>query len=335
MNGVSVIICCYNSADRIVETLRFLVAQKQGDFPWEIVVVNNGSTDATAQLVSDFAKAQGTHSFIKVVQEPAPGLASARKKGIRESAYDLLIFCDDDNHFDESYVVNAYDAMNKYPEAGIAGGDIRPKLPFYPGKWIEANYAALAIGSKGAEAKYVDWVFGAGMVIRKEVFRKLESMGIKMMLSGRRGTSQTSGDDAEICQLARFIGYQVLYSPRLVLEHKIASHRLSRISFIRANYKNVFHAVYLYLLEEGIRQKNADESVTFKKFLRSRISQILYFGPRVFFGKNNFFSFMMFFQNCQLVLWLLKHRQGFRDTFNSIKNNLSQQNLQIKQAAES
>jgi len=133
MNGVSVIMCCYNSAERIEETLDFLYAQKiKGDFPWEIIIVNNASTDNTKQLVSRIQQTHRDQYRLCLVDELSPGLSSARKKGVAESTYDLLIFCDDDNHFDANYVDEAYRLMSQKPEVGIAGGWSKPKLPPRP-----------------------------------------------------------------------------------------------------------------------------------------------------------------------------------------------------------
>jgi len=326
MEGVSIIICCYNSGNRIAETLRYIADQDLApQMPCEVILVNNASADDTVirgiKAWESFSK--GEIAF-RIIEQPVPGLLHARKKGIEEASYDILVFCDDDNHLQSDYIRIAWKIMNERRDVGIAGGCVDPKLPFYPGRWIEANYAALAIGTQGVEPKYTDWVFGAGMVIRKQIYERLRRSGIDLMLSGRLRSKQTSGDDAEICQLARFIGYKVFYTPALRLGHQIAVHRLKKADFIKANYKNVFHAVYLYLLEELIREKGLHEKKAFRKFVRLRFMNIFYFGPRIFFGKNSFFSLMMLLQNLQLLLWLFKNRRNFRETFYAVRVNLYQ-----------
>jgi glycosyltransferase involved in cell wall biosynthesis len=323
MNGVSVIMCCYNSAERIEETLDFLYAQKiKGDFPWEIIIVNNASTDNTKELVTRIQQTHRDPYRLCLVDELSPGLSSARKKGVAESTYDLLIFCDDDNHFDDNYVDEAFRLMSQKPEVGIAGGWAKPKLPFYPGKWIEGNYTALAIDEKPGESRYVDWVFGAGMVFRKQIFEEFKREGLSLMLSGRKGARQTSGDDAEMCYLARFIGYKVYYSASLILHHKISPHRLTRWSFVKANFLNVYPVVYFYLLESLMKRPDALAKSIYVRFFGSRLYQLMYFLPRIFFGKYNFYSFILFFQNFQLLGWLFFKGNGFATTYRQIKTNL-------------
>lgn len=321
--GVSVIVCCYNSAQRIFATLKCLVNQELNeDFQWEIIVVNNASTDDTKKVVEDFRACVPSRERILLVDEPRAGHMNARIKGIEVASYDILIFCDDDNHFDPGYVRLSFELMNKHPEVAVAGGWCKPKLPFYPGKWIESNYGALAIESHPKAPGYVDWVFGAGMVIRKSIFTELRSRSIEMLLVGRKGSKQTSGDDAELCQLARFLGHKVYYSPDLVLDHCISPARLTKWDFIKANYRNVFMVVYFYIMHHLTSQSDATPEKMFKTFYRSRFYYLFYFFPRIFFGKNSFYSFMMFFQNLQLAFWISLRRKSFFRTYNTIKNNL-------------
>ena len=323
MNGVSVIVCCYNSADRIEETLTFLQSQKIGThISWEVIVVNNGSHDNTREIVCKQWIGKQGHPPIHLFDEHKAGLIYARIKGIEEAIYDLVVFCDDDNHLDENYIASSYALMHQKADVAIAGGLIKPKLPFYPGKWIEANYGALAIGAVAPQSGYVAWVFGAGMVVRKSIFNELKSKGIVLMLTGRLGAKQTSGDDAELCQFARFLGHKIYYSQELVLHHNISAHRLTRWNFIKANYKNVYMVVYFYLLDKLIASKEMKPSTHYFDFLLTRLGYVVYFLPRVFLGKNNFYSFMMFFQNIQLLVWTFLRRKRFMETYENIRTNL-------------
>ncbi len=320
--GVSIVICCHNSATRISETLKYLSEQQFSiSIPWEVIVVNNASSDNTVEVAHTWGGKFGNSNF-KIIDQTIPGLAAARQKGIEFSAYSLLIFCDDDNHLESNYVQEAYILMNQNPQVGVAGGWVQPKLPFYPGKWIEANYAALAIGRQSATSGYVNWVFGAGMIFRKKIFNELKDRGIKFMLTGRLGVKQTSGDDAEMCRLARFIGYKIYYSNKLILHHQISAHRLTRWSFIKANFMNVYHVIYFYLLDNLINHPDMSSRDMHFKFLHKASYSILYFLPRVFLGKNNFYSFMMLFQNLQLLAWLSLKRKHFSHAYKTIKTNL-------------
>jgi glycosyltransferase involved in cell wall biosynthesis len=323
MNGISVIVCCYNSAARIAETLKYLARQKiNSSVPWEVIVVNNASSDSTRAIAATSWKENDGHQNFQIVEQPIPGLASARQKGVEVSRYDFIIFCDDDNHFEPNYVEEAFHLMIHRDEVGIAGGWVKPKLPFYPGKWIEPNYAALAIGKRAEQNGYIDWVFGAGMVFRKKILEDLKIRKIGLLLSDRKGKSQSSGGDAEMCQLARFLGYKVYFTPNLVLHHKIDGERLTKKSFIKSNLQNLSPTVYLYILENLIQNKNKSLRRLVLSLLRKRIIRILNAFPRLVLGRNSFLNFMEIYVGSVLVSWILLHQSEIKKSFVDIKQNL-------------
>lgn len=324
MRGISILICCYNSAARINETLEHVFALNvPAELLCEVILVDNNSIDDTRAIaIQTHDRVRKASMTFKVVIETTPGLFFARSKGIQESKFELILFCDDDNHLNNDYLEIAARLFDQQPAVAIAGGWVKPKLSFYPGKWIEANYGALAIEASPKNAGYVDWVFGAGMIIRKNVFNELKHQGISLHLTGRLGMKQTSGDDAELCHLVRFLGYKIYYSPELILYHKISPHRLTKWNFIKVNYKNVFMVVYFYILDRLARQAEISPSKIQVAFLKSRVYNLFYFFPRIFFGKNSFYSFMMFYQNFQLTFWIFLRKKRFLETYNVIKSNL-------------
>src|SRR6187402_3359199 len=94
--GISVIICCYNSALRIEKTLDHLAAQAVNDISWEIILVDNASVDNTAEIARAFwNKNHADKVILNIVTEYKPGLSSARLTGVSASAYEYLILCDD------------------------------------------------------------------------------------------------------------------------------------------------------------------------------------------------------------------------------------------------
>jgi glycosyltransferase involved in cell wall biosynthesis len=321
--GVSVIVCCYNSQSRIAETIRFLNEQKVPDeLKWELIIVDNASTDNTRSIASQSWVPISANTAFQIVDEPVPGLSKARQKGIEVANFDILIFCDDDNHLDVNYVSQANRLMRSNSRVGVMGGWVRPKLPVHTGKWIEDFYPALAIGKQLDQDGYVDWVFGAGMILRKEIFTTLKKRKIDLMLSDRVGDKQTSGGDAEICMMARFVGYSIFYSNVLMLDHQIAKHRLTMKSFIKGNYRNVFPVVYLYLVERFMKSQEESVGRMYRDIIIDRIGMILHFLPRSVFGKHRFYSFIMLYQSVQLFYWLLTRRARFTSTAADIEKNL-------------
>src|SRR6478736_4840376 len=92
--GVSVVVCCYNSVQRLSQTLEHLSRQEvPAHIPWEVIIVDNNSTDGTADFAANCWKKLHCNISFRVVQELQPGLSAARRKGFLSAFYDLIIFC--------------------------------------------------------------------------------------------------------------------------------------------------------------------------------------------------------------------------------------------------
>ncbi|MBA2330845.1 MAG: glycosyltransferase family 2 protein, partial [Flavisolibacter sp.] len=107
MNGISIVICCYNSAELLPKTLHHIAQQKiASTIPWELIIVNNNSSDDTKKIAEQFIN---KNPFIKahIVDEFSPGLSIARHKGFETSSYEYMLLCDDDNWLENDYVETA------------------------------------------------------------------------------------------------------------------------------------------------------------------------------------------------------------------------------------
>ncbi len=232
MQGVSVIICCHNSEKRLPETLRFLALQEVPSYiPWEIIVVDNASTDNTVgKALEAWSKSQSDVSF-KVVKQPKSGLSFAREKGLDTAQFEYCLFCDDDNWLDKNYVRLAYEIMSSNECIGVLGGLGEAICEIEAPHWFENVKHAYAVGPQcsydGDVTEDRGFVFGAGAVLRRSVFLSLRYKGIQLLLSDRNGKKLSSGGDAEICYLYVLNGYKIFYSSKLKFQHFIPKERLT------------------------------------------------------------------------------------------------------------
>jgi glycosyltransferase involved in cell wall biosynthesis len=101
------------------------------EIKWEIIVVDNASTDNTGQVASlNWSKYGLAEVGFKVVKELKAGLSYARHKGINEAAFEYLIFCDDDNWLSENYIETAYNIISENAKIGIWEDNRKPKAMF-------------------------------------------------------------------------------------------------------------------------------------------------------------------------------------------------------------
>lgn len=229
--GVSIVVCCYNSADRLPETLRHLAAQENvPNLATEVIVVDNACTDATSTVAIDIWRSLGTPYELRVVKEPVAGLSHARSRGIYESRHEILIFCDDDNWLNPSYVMIAAEIMDSNPLIGLAGGTTEAvfEVQSVP-VWFEQVSGGYAVGGSAGSGVVPEGeiVWGAGMVARKSALNCLLKSGFKFLCNDRKGSMLSSGGDSELCQAIRWLGYTVYHDGRLNLMHWIPKDRLT------------------------------------------------------------------------------------------------------------
>jgi len=325
MNGFSIIICCYNSARRIDETLRYVseLTIPEGK-KCEVLVINNNSGDNTRELAIAKKRTFDERNIaFCVIEEPRPGLSVARKTGVDASVYDTVIFCDDDNHLNPDYLIKAGDVLDRYPNVGIVGGHAKPKFSTENREWLKDFFAAMAIGPQAPADGYVNWVYGAGMILRKEIFSTLEKKNIQFLLSDRSGKALSSGGDAEICSLTLFLGYKIYYSSEIILYHDTPAPRLERKHYIKAKMSTIAPSVYLFILNELIVDNEAKPGRLYFKKLSATIRNIFYFTPRMVLGKHQFYSVFMAYRVWQTLIWLLTSYGQFKNFFEQILINLS------------
>jgi glycosyltransferase involved in cell wall biosynthesis len=245
--GISVIICCYNSADRLPQTLKHLAAQKiPPELNWEIILIDNASNDQTAESAVNIWKSlSGLSSRLKIFFEAKPGQQFARLRGVKEAKYDLIIFCDDDNWLDSSYLFFASETMRRNKNIGAAGGQNRPATDAdeYP-EWFDEYSDKYALGipaPKSGDITSRGFVLGAGMVTRKSLFLDMYQEKYPSLLKGRKGESLSTGDDFEYCKRLLLRGYRLYYEEKMRLTHFIPGERLS-ISYRERLMKGILDA---------------------------------------------------------------------------------------------
>lgn len=229
--GFSIVICCYNSASRITETVAYVRRLKTDAFGFEIIVVDNNSSDNTYQLAMHIASTVGEVEM-NVVSETAAGKTNALISGIRSASYEYILVCDDDNWLHEDYLLIAWQVMQGDPLIGILGGrgviHSEAVLP----AWFSTLQNAWAIGSQAEQSGEVSnapkAVWGAGMVIRSIAWNDVFKRGFKQFLTGRRMENLAmAGEDTELCILVHAIGYTIHYEEKMWYFHQLHESRLS------------------------------------------------------------------------------------------------------------
>ncbi len=219
--GVSIVICCYNGVARLSETIHH-IAQQSVPFnvPWEFILIDNASTDNSAELAKSLWAGYNILTPLQVVYEPQPGLSYARSKGFESARYDFVIMCDDDNWLQNDYVALVYIIMTQKPNVAALGGCGTLAYEVEPPEWID-KASIFAAGAQASENGMVKGykLYGAGCVIRKSLYNRIQALGFKSLLTDRKGIDLSSGGDYELCYALAIAGYDIWYDERLKFVH--------------------------------------------------------------------------------------------------------------------
>ncbi len=237
MIDFTVAICTYNGEKRlpvVLERLRSQINTEQ--ISWEIVVIDNNSTDNTAKLIQEYQVNWSQAYPIKYYFEPQQGLAFARQRAVQEANGTLVGFLDDDNLATPNWVAEAYAFGQEHPKAGAYGSKISGEFEVEPPEnfWRISPFLAIGGGTKAICYTSSDYKYsykkvlppGAGLVIRKQAW--IESVPERLIFQGRVGASLVAAEDIEALLHIRKAGWEIWYNPEMHIYHQIQKQRLEK-----------------------------------------------------------------------------------------------------------
>lgn len=236
----SVAICTYNGEKRLPDVLECLLQQTHIDgLNWEVIVVDNNSTDGTASVVDAFRAKWPEQVPLRYAFEAKQGASFARHHAVKIARSPLIGFLDDDNLPSPVWIEQAYQFGQAHPQAGAYGSRIWGQFESNPPPDFERISAFLALTDRGPDPllyKPSQKILppSAGLVTRRQVW--LDHVPAQPVLSGRTHKSMLTGEDLESILHIQRAGWEIWYNPQMEVEHKIPRGRLERcylISFFR------------------------------------------------------------------------------------------------------
>lgn len=232
--AATVLICTYNRSDLLRRTLDSLSRMDEVEGGWEVLVVDNNSSDDTAATVHGMAA-----SFpvpLRYIHEPRQGKSVALNTGIAAITSPLVAFTDDDVIVSRGWLQSVVEALRFRQDVGYAGGPVRAIWGGPRPAWLPAQnsnlwgtIAALDYGPDPFVFEQQQRIpIGANMAVRREVF---DRVGCFNPALGRVGRSLLGQEQAEFFHRTRREGIPGLYVPAMELEHYVPAARLTRRYF--------------------------------------------------------------------------------------------------------
>lgn len=229
---ITVAIPTYNGESRLPEVLDRLRSHiNTENFSWEVIVVDNNSTDNTAKVVQAYQANWPEHYPLHYGFEAQQGAAFARRHAFESAKGTLIGFLDDDNLPAPDWVAAAYEFAQKHPTAGAYGSQIHAIFEATPPENFHRIAPFLAITERGSEPLQYEpskklLPPSAGLVVRKQAW--LESVPNHMILTGRVSGNMLTSEDLEMLSHIQRSGWEIWYNPAMQVGHKIPHWRLER-----------------------------------------------------------------------------------------------------------
>lgn len=238
--SISVIIATFNRAESLRRTLQTLCAVNvPGDIKWEVLVVDNNSTDHTKTICKEFS----AQLPLQYLFEPIQGKSHALNRGIEKASFDLLLFTDDDVDIDRQWIYHYWQAFLHHPEVSILGGRIYPSLAIDVPGWFLAHATGMlspASGyfDRGEEERLINTTFlGANMALRKSLFSCEAGYCHNVSIIANSPGCIRGAEENEIQSRLIRKGHKALYVPSAIINHRLLHQPCE--AYVRSTFKAI------------------------------------------------------------------------------------------------
>lgn len=231
---LSVAVCTFNRSDYLHICLDSLLRQDCDPDRYEIVIVDNNSTDYTHSVFKRMVK--NSPCELRYVNESRQGLAYARNRGLQECRADVVAFVDDDARIPVHWAETACNAFLEIPDMDIACG------PYYSftlrpaPEWFPAEYGQWQLSSDRVRPlRETECVQGTNMIFTRKALMALGGFPDHL---GMQGNSLGYGEETYVCLKAHARGMKLIYIPSMAVEHAILPFKFRLKWLLKSAYIN-------------------------------------------------------------------------------------------------
>jgi glucosyl-dolichyl phosphate glucuronosyltransferase len=220
---VTVAVITYNRSRYLREALAGLVRQNYPADSWELLVIDNNSTDDTRQVVNSFMAATPAP---RRVAELRPGLDWGRNCAIDQAKGDVVVLVDDDILVEPDWLgllVAPFSSHDSHA-IGVVGGEVVPVFPDGIPSWLEGSHRPLGFRTDAGPLPPEQAPMGANFAFPKWVFTRFGTFDTTL---DRRGTSLFGGGDSDMIRRVRSAGLKAWFVPGAKVLHQIPASRLT------------------------------------------------------------------------------------------------------------
>lgn len=234
---LSVVICSYNRGKYLPMVFDSLKVQDYALQSYEIILINNNSTDNTDEIVCNY-QTQNPAFPLTYLVEYNQGISYARNRGVEAAKGDIIVFIDDDETVDPDFLSNINTFFSQFEDAGISAGPVIPVYETQKPKWLSHFTMRLITGAydKGKSIKILgnkNYPGTGHACFRKILFTKYGAFDTTL---GRKGNSLMGAEDKDFFLRLMNGGEKCYYLPSAKIYHHIPAYKLTNDFFCKLTY---------------------------------------------------------------------------------------------------
>jgi glucosyl-dolichyl phosphate glucuronosyltransferase len=225
---ISAVICSYNRARFIINAVESIFTQEFDKALYEVIVVDNNSTDNTIALLQEYKSTYPDRNFSFYI-EKNQGVAHTRTRCAQEAKGAIVAFLDDDSTAQPGWLSGIVSFFDEHPNTYSTGGKIIPKfltpIPDWYSKYFFGLVGNFDQGPKVKQMTGVRYPCGANMAFRKEVFTEIGYFNTDL---GRKGTGLLATEEKDIYLRILARGRDVFYLPHVAVLHCVEANKFDK-----------------------------------------------------------------------------------------------------------
>ncbi len=247
MKDISAVICTHNGSKTLSRAIDSLIRQHLHADSFEILIIDNGSTDPTRDIAYGF----DTVKNLRYIFEPELGLSVARNTGWKNAEGEYVAYLDDDAIACSDWLEKILAAFHSVPHAGAVGGRVEPVWETDPPQWIDNITGRFLSLLDWSEAPMVlddsKYLVGTNIAFPRTLLERFSGFPTDL---GRKGASLISNEEIELIEKIKKENHVVYYDPAISVKHLIDSSRLHPYWFRQRFFSQGVSDAILYRRKE-------------------------------------------------------------------------------------
>ena len=272
---ISVVICTYNRSALLEGALRSLVQQTCERDRFEIIVVDNASSESTNEIFEKFL----SFPNLFYIREEKLGLSYARNRGYRIAKGEYVAYMDDDARADRGWIRNILAFIRRHPDIVAFGGPYRGYSEVQIPKWFKRSYGSWTLGDQERPIGSNEWINGTNMIFKRTLLERLGGFDTKVGMSGNR---LSYGEETGFLLKIKANEDPIFYVPDIIVDHFIPEYKLKLKWQFKSNYINGFSSLETFgFKKQPVRQCFMTIYACFKGLIRFLFCKEPYFKTRI------------------------------------------------------